>query len=55
MKIEGKRVELFKIKNRKGYAAICNGCLTEGRSKEEALKRMLKALRRVKRRGCRKN
>jgi hypothetical protein len=41
------KMTVFKIKNRTGYAAICNGCLTEGRSKAEATSRMLKALKRT--------
>ena len=35
-----------KIKNRRGYAAICCGHLTEGRSAQQARDRMEKALRR---------
>jgi hypothetical protein len=42
-----KKITTFKIKNRSGYAAICNGHLTEGRSKEQALARMSKALKRT--------
>ena len=38
---------VFKIKNRSGYAAICSEHLTEGKSKEEALARMTKALKRT--------
>jgi len=41
------KVTVFKIKNRSGFAAICNGHLTEGKSKPEALARMLKALKRT--------
>jgi len=41
---------VFKIKNRKGYAAICGGCLTEGKTPEMARYRMTKALRRKSRR-----
>ncbi|MBU0548077.1 MAG: hypothetical protein KJ710_04940 [Candidatus Omnitrophica bacterium] len=40
------KVEIFKIKNRKGYAAVCFDHLTEGSSAHEAYKRMVKALRR---------
>ncbi len=42
-----KRTTIFKIKNRSGYAAICGGHLTEGRSKEQAMARMAKALKRT--------
>jgi len=41
------KITVFKIKNRSGYAAICSEHLTEGKSKEEALDRMLKALKRT--------
>jgi len=40
------KVEIFKIKNRKGYAAVCCEHLTEGSSAREAYARMAKALRR---------
>jgi hypothetical protein len=40
-------ITVFKIKNRSGYAAICKEHLTEGKSKEEALARMAKALKRT--------
>jgi len=45
--MEEKKITVFKIKNRSGYAAICNEHLTEGKTKEEALDRMLKALNRT--------
>jgi len=41
------KITIFKIKNRSGFAAICNGHLTEGKRKEEALDRMHKALKRT--------
>lgn len=44
------KIHVFKIKNRKGYAAICSDHLTEGKSPEEARKRMSKALKRKKKR-----
>ena len=47
-------VKIFKIQNRKGYAAICCDCLTEGKTKEEALARMAKALKRVTRKTKKK-
>ena len=40
------KVEIFKIKNRKGYAAVCFDHLTEGKTAQEAYERMVKALRR---------
>ena len=43
------KVEIFKIKNRRGYAAVCFEHLTEGRNPEEAYGRMIKALRRTNR------
>ncbi len=47
--MEGENIKIFKIKNRKGYAAICRDHLTEGRTSREAYDRMAKALRRKKR------
>ncbi|MDD5409451.1 MAG: hypothetical protein PHC71_05115 [Candidatus Omnitrophica bacterium] len=40
------KVQIFKIKNRKGYAAVCFDHLTEGKSVQEAYERMAKAIRR---------
>ena len=37
------RINVFKIQNRRGYAAICMGHLTEGRTTDQALRRMAKA------------
>lgn len=45
-KIGHLKVEIFKIKNRSGYAAICYDHLTEGKTPQEAHERMIKALRR---------
>ena len=42
-----KKITVFKIKNRSGYAAICSEHLTEGKSKIEAVDRMVKALKRT--------
>ena len=47
MKIGKLTVKIFKMKNRKGYAAICQDCLTEGKTENEALERMVKAIKRV--------
>ena len=41
------KTSIFKIANRSGYAAICRDHLTEGKSKEEALARLAKALKRT--------
>ncbi|MBN2453194.1 MAG: hypothetical protein JXB40_02895 [Candidatus Omnitrophica bacterium] len=41
-------MNIFKIKNRTGYAAICCGHLTEGKTRDEAKARMAKALKRKK-------
>ena len=46
MKISSKKIKIFKIKNRKGYAAICLNNLTEGRTVYQSYTRMLKALKR---------
>lgn len=40
------QVKLFKIKNRRGFAAICRDNLTEGNTKPQAIERMAKALKR---------
>lgn len=48
MKIAGLSVTVFKIKNRSGFAALCKGHLTEGRSPAQACERMKKALRRTR-------
>ena len=49
--IGDQRVEIFKIKNRRGFAAVCNGHLTEGDTSVQALDRMAKALSRTERKG----
>jgi len=50
MKIGNFEVRMFKIKNRKGFAAICSGHLTEGKTEEQAYDRMVKAVRRTSKR-----
>lgn len=45
-KISKSQVKVFKIKNRRGYAATCMNNLTEGSTVPQALYRMNKALRR---------
>ncbi len=49
MKIGHLEVQIFKIKNRRGYAAVCCDHLTEGETEQEAYDRMVKALRRSER------
>jgi hypothetical protein len=41
------RVTIFKLRNRRGYAAIALGNLTEGRSPSEAFARLWHPLRRM--------
>jgi len=45
-KVPKSRVSTFKIKNRRGYAAVCINNLTEGSTIGMALARMSKALKR---------
>ncbi len=45
-KLSASKVTIFKIKNRRGYAAIALKNLTEGRSPVEAFNRMAKAVKR---------
>lgn len=54
MKIGRRSVKIFKMANRKGYAAICVDHLTEGKTKNEALARMEKALARTDRKKKKK-
>ena len=48
-KIGHLKVQIFKIKNRHGFAAVCFDHLTEGKTEQEAYERMVKALRRSNR------
>jgi hypothetical protein len=50
-KIGHLKVNIFKIRNRQGYAAFCYDYLTEGKNPQEAYDRMVKALRRTDKRG----
>ena len=45
--IAASRVTVFKIRNRRGYAAICFNNLTEGRSPAQAVARLTHPLRRM--------
>ncbi len=46
-KIGTGKVTVFKIKNRRGYAAICFGNLTEGKTAAQACARLKHPLRRM--------
>jgi hypothetical protein len=50
MKPSRKSIKIFKIKNRRGFAAICANHLTEGRTPNQAYDRMIKALNRKQKR-----
>lgn len=45
-KLSPGKVTIFKIKNRRGYAAVCLNHLTEGSSPVQAFYRMTKAVKR---------
>ena len=45
-KISKREVSIFKIKNRRGYAAVCRKNLTEGTSIIQAIARLNKTLKR---------
>ena len=47
MRIGTNKVKIFKIKNRRGYAAVCANHLTEGITVQQAYDRMVKAVRRI--------
>jgi hypothetical protein len=49
-KIGHLKVHIFKIKNRRGYAAVCYDHVTEGKTSQQAYERMAKALRRTNKR-----
>ncbi len=46
-KLSTSKVCTFKIRNRRGYAALCMGNLTEGNTVGIALARMAKAVKRM--------
>jgi hypothetical protein len=46
-KVSLKDVNVFKIKNRKGYAMVCKNNLTEGSTRKQAAERMDKALKKM--------
>ena len=45
--VAARQVRMFKIANRRGYAAVCFNNLTEGASPLQAYQRMSKAVRRI--------
>lgn len=45
-KLQSSKVDIFKISNRRGYAAVCLKHLTEGATPAEAFDRMVKAVKR---------
>lgn len=46
-KLSASRVTTFKIRNRRGYAALCMGNLTEGNTVGIAVARMAKVVKRM--------
>ena len=50
-KIGRKTIRMFRMKNRRGYAAICDEHLTEGRTPAQAYDRMVKAINRTMRKA----
>ena len=45
--VTSRHMTIFKIRNRRGYAAICLNNLTEGRTVAQAVARLVHPLRRV--------
>jgi hypothetical protein len=45
--VRASQVAIFRIKNRRGYAAVCFKNLTEGKSAAEAFQRLRHPLRRM--------
>jgi len=54
-KISLSKIRIFKIKNRKGYAAVCFNNLTEGKTTYQVYARMLKALPKEEGDDCQKS
>ena len=50
-KLDRKKVNIFKLRNRSGYAALYQNNLTEGRTADEAFARMVKAAKRKAKRS----
>ena len=45
-KLAAGKVNIFRIKNRRGFAALCMNHLTEGRTPVQSFERMIKAVKR---------
>ena len=45
-KISRGKIKVFKIENRRGFAALCLNNLTEGRTMDQAVRRMTRPLKR---------
>ncbi len=46
-KLSAGKVTVLKLRNRKGYAAICFGNLTEGKTPQQAFDRLFHPLKRM--------
>ena len=46
-KISAKKVKVFKVRNRRSYAAICMDNLCEGTTPQQAIRRLYHPLRRM--------
>ncbi len=46
-KLSAGKVTILKLKNRKGYAAVCFNNLTEGKTPQQAFERLYHPLRRM--------
>ena len=46
-KISSKKVKVFKLRNRRSYAAICMDNLCEGTTPQQAIRRLYHPLRRM--------
>ena len=46
-KVSTRQVQVFKVRNRRSYAAICMGNLCEGTTPRQAIRRLYHPLRRM--------
>ena len=46
-KVSAKKVTVFKVRNRRSYAAICMNNLCEGNTPQQAMRRLYHPLRRM--------
>lgn len=46
-KISDRHIQVFKVKNRSGYAAVCMDNLCEGSTAQQAIRRLYHPLRRM--------